>query len=489
VTNAKVVQLAERAANLPSDGGSNPTPSLQSLCNFCNNIFPSRAALKRHKRIDHTDRIHKVTLPTRQNKQEWKELLHPSMWHPAADLMPMCDGEDFDRLVSDIRENGLQVPVVLFGDKVLDGRNRLKACDVANVAPTFISLDSDTAFDPVSWVLSTNLSRRHLTKSQVACILVDAGELITKLRAEAKARQGTRSDIVEVVPPSDAGKTRDKLGAIGGVSGRYVGMASALKDKAPTTFEWVKKGKESLSKVIRQTAWEGGQIHGIPVYVTQNEKEWKADKDVSFDRFHSRLCRLVYDSSASAKEFGQSDFIQQVQDVLKAPIQNHTDYHRAQASVERLRQAAKEFTEYANTLEKRLAKCLAAVKSDTKLAARSVNDKQTATVVARQILKGPNPKEIKNAEGVLYWWSKHKVRVKSTELIRGTDNHARREKLWISISNLVWKHGWEGNQCHREGRREAWIFKWVDPKTKGRKRDSYPMTDNVAQDGIGNGTQ
>jgi hypothetical protein len=160
-------------------------------CPFCPQQFPTKGALKRHKRDEHMEKMLLTSKPHIVARPEWKDLLNHDRWHPAADLMPMCDPEDFARLVEDIKTNGLKVPIVLLGDKVLDGRNRLRACREAGVTPTFISLDTDAQFDPVSWVLSTNLSRRQLTKSQVACILADAGELMDRLTVEAKVRQGT----------------------------------------------------------------------------------------------------------------------------------------------------------------------------------------------------------------------------------------------------------------------------------------------------------
>ena len=50
--------------------------------------------------------------------------------HPLANLLPLITGAEFDALVTDIGEHGLRVPITLFNDRVLDGRNRLRACEV-----------------------------------------------------------------------------------------------------------------------------------------------------------------------------------------------------------------------------------------------------------------------------------------------------------------------------------------------------------------------
>ena len=57
--------------------------------------------------------------------------------HPAAALFPLMDvdGPEFGQLVTDIREHGLQQPIVLHDGKILDGRNRHRACQHGGVEP------------------------------------------------------------------------------------------------------------------------------------------------------------------------------------------------------------------------------------------------------------------------------------------------------------------------------------------------------------------
>lgn len=147
--------------------------------------------------------------------------------HLYANMFPLLDGEEFDQLVADIKDNGLVYPITLFEDKVLDGRNRYQACLQANVEPRFKEFDGN---DPISFVISSNSSRRDLTASQRACAAVNATQLINRLRREAKERQGTRNDIVPTLAQSsDSGRTREILAKRFKVSHGYIDDAFAIK--------------------------------------------------------------------------------------------------------------------------------------------------------------------------------------------------------------------------------------------------------------------
>jgi ParB-like chromosome segregation protein Spo0J len=86
--------------------------------------------------------------------------------HPVASLFPMMSDEELDDLAEDIRQNGQADPIVRDShDQLIDGRNRLEACRRVEVSPDIRRVDLE---DPVAYILSKNVSRRHLTKGQQA---------------------------------------------------------------------------------------------------------------------------------------------------------------------------------------------------------------------------------------------------------------------------------------------------------------------------------
>jgi N6-adenosine-specific RNA methylase IME4 len=94
-------------------------------------------------------------------------------FHELAGIFPLIVGDDFKALVADVKANGLRAPITLFKEKILDGRNRYRACEAAGVRPRFETYEGD---DPLAFVVSANLARRHLNESQRALCAARLGD-------------------------------------------------------------------------------------------------------------------------------------------------------------------------------------------------------------------------------------------------------------------------------------------------------------------------
>lgn len=88
-------------------------------------------------------------------------------YHKYAELFPLIQNESFDEFKKDIEHNGLREPIWIFEGKILDGRNRYRACLETGTA---IKTREYTGDDPIGFVVSLNLKRRHLDTAQRAMV-------------------------------------------------------------------------------------------------------------------------------------------------------------------------------------------------------------------------------------------------------------------------------------------------------------------------------
>jgi hypothetical protein len=163
--------------------------------------------------------------------------------HPAAAAFPMLPDDELRALADDILAGGLRSPIVVMGTQILDGRNRAKACALAGVEPRTVDVQVD---DPISFVISANLARRHLTTAQRAAI---AADLATMKRTDTLKQN--RAD------PSNEGAV--SMSAARAAKALKVSVASVERAKAvarddPEEHKRVKAGEKPTRKVRATTS-------------------------------------------------------------------------------------------------------------------------------------------------------------------------------------------------------------------------------------------
>jgi hypothetical protein len=105
-------------------------------------------------------------------------------FHKVAELFPLMEGEAYDLLKADIAAHGQREPIWTLDGKIIDGRNRYRACKALGIEPKAQEWDGNGSL--VEFVVSLNLHRRHLDSGQRAAVAV---EMLPLLKAEAKERQ------------------------------------------------------------------------------------------------------------------------------------------------------------------------------------------------------------------------------------------------------------------------------------------------------------
>lgn len=156
-----------------------------------------------------------------------------SRFHPLALLFPTIGTDELNELAADIKANGLREPITVMPEpdgRILDGRHRYLACERAGVAPRFRTFVGE---DPVAYVISANLRRRHLKESQRAMIAARLANL-----EEGRPRATAQDYAVS------QGQAAEMLG----VSRRSVQSAKVVRDHgAPELVEAVEQGHVSVN--------------------------------------------------------------------------------------------------------------------------------------------------------------------------------------------------------------------------------------------------
>ena len=162
--------------------------------------------------------------------------MHNFELHPYCTLFSACTEEELHALTDDIRRNGLLEPIVLLDKKILDGRNRYQACRELGIEPDTVEFTGD---DPLAFVISKNLHRRHLNESQRA--------MVAEKLANLPPHRPTKGDKRANLPTYSQGEAAKALN----VSERQVKKAAKLRREAPPEIiEQVEQGKIRIHSAL-----------------------------------------------------------------------------------------------------------------------------------------------------------------------------------------------------------------------------------------------
>jgi hypothetical protein len=187
------------------------------------------------------------TAYTRELKQDDIFLIEPGAdvkIHELAAIFPRLGGLEFDQLKSSIA-TGQQTPVIMYGDLLLDGRNRINACWELGIPAKAVQWCGAGTAEEL--ILGLNLHRRHLTTSQRSGIAV---KLLPALEQQAAERMkagksGPREKNLQ-------GKATDVAGAQVGISGKSVAKAKKIAEASAATYQELLSGKLTLAQAAKE---------------------------------------------------------------------------------------------------------------------------------------------------------------------------------------------------------------------------------------------
>lgn len=187
--------------------------------------------------------------------------------HKAAELFPMLSDDELRTLADDIKANGLHEPIWLWDDDargstvLLDGRNRLAACDLAGVDVETRMYEGN---DPIGFVLSQNLHRRHLTVGQRAAVAASIREFRAAEAAQRMKAGVAKNPIEKSQQGPRGGLASHQAGKEVGVSEWAVDAYRRVEREAPELAEQVKTAEITLGSALTAVKNNTGKVTPRP---------------------------------------------------------------------------------------------------------------------------------------------------------------------------------------------------------------------------------
>ncbi len=169
--------------------------------------------------------------------------------HPLADVFPQLPDQLLRELADDVAANGQLEPITLYEDRILDGRNRYAACQLAGAVPRLTRF-TGTLEQAAAFVRSKNLQRRDLEPAQRVAAILKLEELVDGYRAQARQAQGARSDL-RLRGDEGSRDVLSQVAAVAGVSRGTAARVQRVKRDAPDLFEKVAAGTMQAKRAER----------------------------------------------------------------------------------------------------------------------------------------------------------------------------------------------------------------------------------------------
>lgn len=160
-------------------------------------------------------------------------------FHPFADVWPLLEGPKFDELVADIKAHGLRQVITVYQQKILDGRNRFRACVKAGVTPRYEPAKARNDQEALMLSTSLNKHRRHMSEDALAFV----AEQLANIEHGLQARNIDHDIHKRMSSPENKPITMENAANAVGVPFRAVQSARAIATHAPDLKTKVLQGK------------------------------------------------------------------------------------------------------------------------------------------------------------------------------------------------------------------------------------------------------
>jgi hypothetical protein len=228
--------------------------------------------------------------------------------HPIAAMFPMMTKQELDELANDIKQNGLREPIKLSSDgkQIIDGRNRLAACKLAKIEPTFEKLNGE---DATAFAISANIARRHMTAGQRAMV---AAKIYPDVADKGRGKNAASCSTFPMVDSGTLARARrilhDAPDLVAGVLDGSMPFDRAVRD-AKDRADLASSNEHKIA-MLREGARDLAEL--------VKEQRMDIDEALAGMKERERKIREIIEHGKQAAESGLSQFLAVVASIAAA---------------------------------------------------------------------------------------------------------------------------------------------------------------------------
>ena len=193
-------------------------------------------------------------------------------------LIDPLSPDEFNGLEKNILDNGLNDPIVIWNDTIVDGHNRYNICTKHNIEIRTRPVSFQSRESAIRWIIRNQLDRRNLlAPARIRLAMRFAHSIEEEAKANQKLSDGRGQ---KGFPNSDnlnaPVHTDKKLGEIAGVSHNTVHQYRKVqKDGSDEVKEKLDKGEITINKAYQTVKPKPAQLKSEPTTPTGDDTSLK----------------------------------------------------------------------------------------------------------------------------------------------------------------------------------------------------------------------
>ena len=168
--------------------------------------------------------------------------------------------DEVERLEENIKREGCRVPLMVWGETIVDGHNRYDICHRNNIPFAIERIDFEDKDAAKAWIINDQLARRNLAPYQRSALVLKEKKILerdAKERMSEGGRKGKPGAKGSQNSDTLTQRTDEKLAEKAGVSRNTIHKVEKIEKEADEeTKRKAQSGEISVNRAYQKTVWD-----------------------------------------------------------------------------------------------------------------------------------------------------------------------------------------------------------------------------------------